>query len=72
MELLKKRFDQFGVKTEIIIDGEGVGYRSLSELFISRRAYALAIGQNHPTVDGRILLDFSNVRRYDYENHANL
>jgi hypothetical protein len=39
---------------------------------MARTAYSLAIGQHHPTVHGKILLDFSNVRRYDYvENGRN-
>jgi hypothetical protein len=67
---MEKRMDEFVVSVDIAIDGEDVWFRSMRELFMSIRAYSLAIGQNHPTVDGRILLDFSNVRRCDYENNG--
>jgi hypothetical protein len=63
VESLEKRLSKYGVKCEIKVEEEVPNLRSMSELFVSRRAYALAMGETRMLVSGHMKLDFNNVRR---------
>jgi uracil-DNA glycosylase family 4 len=63
LESLEKRLTKYGVKCEISVEEETPNLRSMSELFVSRRAFALAMGEKRLLVSGHMKLDFSDVRR---------
>jgi hypothetical protein len=58
-----KRLTEYGVKADIEITGEETVYRSMSELFSSKGAYALSMGNTRLVVTGKMRMDFSEVRR---------
>jgi hypothetical protein len=48
---------------DIEVTGEETVYRSMSELFLSKEAYALSMGNSQVAVTGKMRMDFSEVRR---------
>jgi hypothetical protein len=63
LDAVHKRFTDYGVKVDIEVTGEEIVYRSMSELFSAKGAFALSMGQTRPVVAGRMRMDFSEVRR---------
>jgi hypothetical protein len=57
------RFTDYGVKMTIEVTGEETVYRSMSELFSAKGAYALSMGTTQSVVTGKMKMDFSEVRR---------
>ena len=56
-------FTHWGVRMDIEVTGEETVYRSMSELFLSKEAYALSMGNSQVAVTGKMRMDFSEVRR---------
>jgi uracil-DNA glycosylase family 4 len=60
---LERKLTVYGVKCEIAIDKETENTRSMGEMFIARGAFNLAFGQKEKVVEGKMKLDFSQVKR---------
>ena len=63
LEAVHKRFTDYGVKMEVEITGEETVYRSLSELFSGKGAFALSMGDTRQVVSGKLKMNFTEVRR---------
>jgi hypothetical protein len=67
LDKLFSRLKEYGVKTDIEMTGEETVYRSMSELFSSKGAYALSMGNAQVVVTGKMRMDFCAVRRSNEE-----
>jgi uracil-DNA glycosylase family 4 len=60
-------FTGWGVRMDIEVTGEEMVYRSMSELFLAKGAYALSMGNSQLVVTGKMRMDFSEVRRSNHQ-----
>jgi len=63
VEKIRDKFELFGVKCKFDIEKEKTELKSMKELFMAKRAYAVALGQETTKVEGTLELDFTNVQR---------
>jgi uracil-DNA glycosylase family 4 len=63
LDKLNAKFEKYNVKSNFKISSSKVETKSLKELFMHKRAFAMSIGTSYETVKGEIELDFSNVRK---------
>ena len=65
LQKIEKRFTKFGVKCDITVEKTEDNLRSMGELFATKGAFSLSIGQHRTLLSGKLSFDFSNVRRHD-------
>ncbi len=62
MKLLKDRIEEWGGILEYEVEKEEDEYTSLSELFVTQRAYAMVMGTNTPISKGTLMINLNNVK----------